>query len=57
MREHVVHRLPVVDGEGRPLGLLSLEDLAASGYIGDGELRQVLRTIARAYWRRSAAVP
>jgi CBS domain-containing protein len=57
MREHVVHRLPVVDHDGRPLGLLSLEDLAASGYVEDSELRQVLKTIARAYWRRSAAVP
>jgi CBS domain-containing protein len=57
MREHLVHRLPVVDREGAPLGLLSLEDLAASGYIQDSELREVMKTIGRAYQLRSAAVP
>jgi CBS domain-containing protein len=57
MREHLVHRLPVVDDEKRPLGMLSLEDLAASGYIDDHELRDVMRRIARAYQLRSAAVP
>jgi CBS domain-containing protein len=57
MHDHLVHRLPVVDDSRRPLGMLSLEDLAASGYIDDGELRKALKTIARAYWCRSAAVP
>jgi CBS domain-containing protein len=57
MREHLVHRLPVVDGEGRPIGLLSLEDLAASGYVDDHELRIVMKSIARAYQLRSASVP
>lgn len=57
MRAHLIHRLPVVDRAGHPLGMLSLEDLAASGYIDDHELREVLKTIARAYWRRSAAIP
>jgi CBS domain-containing protein len=57
MREHLVHRLPVVDKEGRPIGLISLEDLAASGYIDDQELRAVMRSIARAYQLRSAAIP
>jgi CBS domain-containing protein len=28
MREHRVHRLPVVDAERRPIGLISLDDLA-----------------------------
>jgi hypothetical protein len=37
--------------------MLSLEDLAASGYIGDHELRAVAKSIARAYQLRSAAVP
>jgi CBS domain-containing protein len=57
MREHLVHRLPVVDAEGRAVGMLSLEDLAASGYIADGDLRAVMKSIARAYQLRSRAVP
>jgi hypothetical protein len=57
MRLHLVHRLPVVDDHGRPIGLLSLEDLAASGHIDDHELRDVMKSIARAYQLRSAAVP
>jgi CBS domain-containing protein len=28
MREHRVHRLPVVDAGGRPIGMISLDDLA-----------------------------
>ena len=32
MRNHHVRRLPVVDGESRPLGLLSLYDLARHAY-------------------------
>jgi len=28
MREHCIRRLPVVDGSGRPVGILSLHDLA-----------------------------
>jgi CBS domain-containing protein len=57
MRENLVHRLPVVDEDGHPLGVISLEDLAASGYIDDHDLRVVMKTIARTYQLRSAAVP
>lgn len=57
MRQHVIHRLPVVDDAGRPLGMLSLEDLAASGYVEEHELQDVFKAIARAYRLRSAAVP
>jgi CBS domain-containing protein len=28
LREHRLHRLPVIDADGRPIGLLSLDDLA-----------------------------
>jgi CBS domain-containing protein len=54
MREHVVHRLPVIDHDGRPSGILSLEDLAASGYVSDEDLRDVARAIGRAYRERTA---
>jgi len=57
MRDKLVHRLAVVDERGHPRGLLSLEDLAASGYVKDHELREVMKSIARAYQLRSAAVP
>jgi signal-transduction protein with cAMP-binding, CBS, and nucleotidyltransferase domain len=57
MQEYLVHRLPIVDHEQRPMGMLSLEDLAASPYIDDRQLRQVHRVIAREYQLRSAAVP
>lgn len=57
MREHFIHRLPVVGERGKPLGVISLEDLASSGYIEDHELRAVMRSIARAYQLRSKAVP
>jgi CBS domain-containing protein len=57
MRERLVHRLPVVGRDGEPLGLLSLEDLAASGYVADSELRAVMKSIARAYQLRSRSVP
>lgn len=57
LREHLVHRLPVVDADGRPIGLLSLEDLAASSYVDDHELRAIFKSIARAYQLRSASIP
>ena len=57
MREHILHRLPIVDSDRRPVGILSLEDLAVSGYIKDDELRDVLKTIARAYLGRSVGRP
>jgi CBS domain-containing protein len=57
MREHLIHRLPLVDSEGRPRGVISLEDLAASGYVEDHEFREVAKVIARAYQLRSTVVP
>ena len=57
MRQHLVHRLPVVDGDSRALDVRSLEGLAAAGYIADSELREVMKSIARAYQLRALAVP
>ncbi len=37
--------------------ILSLEDLAASGFVDDHELRDVVRSTARAYQQRSKAIP
>jgi CBS domain-containing protein len=57
MREHLIYRLPIVDEHGQAQGILSLEDLPASGYVDDHELRDVVRSIARAYRQRSKAIP
>jgi CBS domain-containing protein len=57
LRAHLIHRLPVVDADGRPLGLVSLEDLAVTSYVDDHELRDLVKAVARAYQLRSAAIP
>ncbi|MEU5882758.1 CBS domain-containing protein [Spirillospora sp. NPDC047279] len=44
MREQCVRRLPVVDAEKRPVGILSLGDLV----IADGEASAVLSDISKA---------
>jgi CBS domain-containing protein len=44
-----IRRLPVVDDEGRPLGVLSLNDIARDAVAsrgGDGAQREVARTLA-----------
>ena len=50
MRRHQVRRLPVVDAEGRPVGMLTIADLARNAYGGrsDGDLaaETVLTTLA-----------
>ncbi len=52
MRENQIRRLPVVDGEGRPMGIVSLHDLAQS--LGTGkngvaaqEIAETLRDVSR----------
>jgi CBS domain-containing protein len=50
MREHQVRRLPVVDDEGRLLGIVSLNNLAlrsaaAKGSAAEKGLREVARTL------------
>ncbi|MFF4653128.1 CBS domain-containing protein [Streptomyces sp. NPDC001380] len=43
MCAHALHRLPVVDGEGRPVGLISLGDIA-----GTPHAQEVLVALGRA---------
>jgi CBS domain-containing protein len=48
MRERKVRRIPVLDAAGRPLGVLSLNDLArhAASVRGNGFDKEVTRTLA-----------
>lgn len=49
MSEHQVRRLPVVDGDRRPIGMLSLNDVArsaASSRKKNGREREVAQTLA-----------
>jgi CBS domain-containing protein len=57
LRTHLIHRLPVVDADGRPIGMVSLEDLAVTSYVEDHELRDLVKAIARSYQLRSTAIP
>ncbi len=60
MREHQVRRLPVVDEGGRPVGVLSLNDLAreAVRFCGEVAPYEVVETLAGASQpRRAAAGP
>jgi CBS domain-containing protein len=60
MEAHQVRRIPVVDGEGRPVGLLSLNDLARESTRPSAAQRSLLmgfaRTLAAICRPRSAAV-
>lgn len=50
-----LHRLPVIDGEGKPIGLVSLNDLAMAGER-DGQVgRHALRVLTAVCRRRDAA--
>jgi CBS domain-containing protein len=40
MRQHQIHRLPVLDGDGRLAGVLSIHDLALRALQRDGDGRQ-----------------
>jgi CBS domain-containing protein len=47
-----VRRLPVVDQDGKPVGIVAIEDLAASSYVSDAALRDLMRSFASTYHRR-----
>jgi CBS domain-containing protein len=50
MRQHRIRRLPVVDGDGHPIGVLSMNDVARRAHVGhwhDGSSGDtVVRTLA-----------
>lgn len=49
MSVHQIRRVPVVDGDNRPIGLLSLNDIARSAASlrkKDGPQRELLQTLA-----------
>jgi CBS domain-containing protein len=41
MRDHQVRRLPVIDGNGKIVGMLSLNDIATHGHLNLGKLAPV----------------
>jgi CBS domain-containing protein len=58
MRENQVRRLPVVDGDGRPVGLVSMNDLArlAARAKKSGVDRELVRTLAAVCQPRGRSV-
>ncbi len=58
MAEHQVHRIPVVDEDHRPVGVLSLTDLALESVEPDTRMKngmfKVARTLAAVSRRRAA---
>jgi CBS domain-containing protein len=59
MRENQIRRVPVVDTDGRPIGLIAMNDLArlASRAKKSGVDREVVRTLAAVCQPRGHAVP
>jgi len=47
MQKHQIRRLPVLDGEGRPVGILSMNDLARRARAGQREPELSATAIAR----------
>ncbi len=60
LAHHQLHRLPVIDAEGRPLGMVSIGDLARAGATprgaADGSAARVARTLAAVKQPRALAV-
>jgi CBS-domain-containing membrane protein len=50
MQKHQIRRIPVVDDGGRPIGMLSMNDLARRAVVGEqnGDLapEKIVRTLA-----------
>jgi CBS domain-containing protein len=46
MATHKIRRIPIVDGDGRPIGIVSLDDLALESVQPDTRMRHALPRIA-----------
>lgn len=46
MREHQIRRMPVIDDQGHPTGIVSLNDLARAASSGTVSQRDVVATLA-----------
>lgn len=46
MREHQIRRMPVIDDQGHPIGILSLNDIARAASAGTVPARDVVATLA-----------
>ena len=57
MRRDSIRRLPVVDDDGKPVGIVSIEDLAACDDVADDVLRDMLRALASAYRHNRISPP
>lgn len=49
MRRNSIRRLPVVDDAGKPVGIVSIEDLAACDDVADDVIRDMFRGLASEY--------
>jgi CBS domain-containing protein len=56
MKDHLLHRIAVVDDEGHPVGVITLDDLAASSYVDQSDVLAIIAMIAKAYRERSRAL-
>jgi CBS-domain-containing membrane protein len=46
MREHQIRRMPVIDEQGHPVGILSLNDLARAASLGKVPAGEIATTLA-----------
>jgi len=46
MRQHQIRRMPVIDDQGHPIGIISLNDIARAARIGTVPARDVITTLA-----------
>jgi CBS domain-containing protein len=59
MSDHQIRRVPVVDDEGKPVGMLALNDIARHAAVSvprSGEQREAIRTISAIGRHRSEAL-
>ena len=56
MRERQIRRMPVLDAEGKPVGVVTLSDLAR-GFSGPEQLQEALRDISEPHRRKTRDEP